>query len=111
MVYVIGVALTLAVLIGLSLAALHLGYQAPRIREQGTPGNLDLAYETAHIPTVLGKRLLLPVPEASTSKCHITAYGAWHAPKRHWLNQPAKALCHSLVLRISVVSRAEPLAG
>ena len=70
MTYVIGVALTLAVLIGLFLAALHLGFQGPRIREQGTPGNLDLAYETVHIPTVSGKRLfawLLPVPGASTS--------------------------------------------
>jgi pimeloyl-ACP methyl ester carboxylesterase len=78
MTYVIGVALTLAVLIGLSLAALHLGYQAPRIREQGTPGNLGLAYETVHIPTVSGKRLfawLLPVPGASTSIIILHGWG------------------------------------
>jgi len=78
MAYVIGVALTLAVLIGLSLAALHLGYQAPRIREQGTPGNLGLAYETVHIPTVSGKRLfawLLPVPGASTSIIILHGWG------------------------------------
>src|SRR4030067_1460687 len=75
---VIGVALTLAVLVGLSLAALHLGYQAPRSREQGTPGNLGLAYETVHIPTVSGKRLfawLLPVPGADTSIIILLGWG------------------------------------
>src|SRR4030067_2151931 len=78
MTYVIGVALTLAVLVGLSLAALHLGYQAPRTREQGTPGNLGLAYEPVHIPTVSGKRLfawLVPVPGASTSIIILHGWG------------------------------------
>jgi len=78
MTYVIGVALTLALLIGLFLAALHLGFQAPRIREQGTPGNLGLAYETVHIPTLSGKRLfawLLPVPGASTSIIILHGWG------------------------------------
>src|SRR3989338_6428982 len=78
MTYVIGVALTLAILISLSLAALHLCYQAPSIREQGTPGNLGLAYETVHIPTVSGKRLfawLLPVPGADTSIIILHGWG------------------------------------
>jgi hypothetical protein len=34
MTYVIGIALTLALLIGLFLAAIYLSFQAPRIREQ-----------------------------------------------------------------------------
>ena len=74
----IGIALALALLIGLFLAALHLGFQAPRIREQGTPGNLGLAYETVHIPSVSGKRLfawLLPVPGASTSIIILHGWG------------------------------------
>ena len=76
--YVIGVALTLAVLIGLFLAALHLGFQAPRRRERGTPGSLGLAYETVYIPTVSGKQLfawLLPVPGASTGIIILHGWG------------------------------------
>lgn len=78
MTYVIGFALALAVLIGLLLAAVHLGFQAPRIREQGTPGNLGLAYETVHIPSISGKRLfawLLPVPGAGTSIIILHGWG------------------------------------
>ena len=79
MTYVIGIALTLTLLIGLFLAAIYLSFQAPRIREQGTPGNLGLTYETVHIPTVSGKRLfawLLPVPEASTSIIILHGWGS-----------------------------------
>jgi pimeloyl-ACP methyl ester carboxylesterase len=79
MTYVIGVALTLALLIGLFLAALYLNFQAPRVREQGTPGNLGLTYETVHIPTVSGKRLfswLLPVPDAATSIIILHGWGS-----------------------------------
>jgi len=79
MTYVIGIALSLTLLIGLFLAAIYLSFQAPRIREQGTPGNLGLTYETVHISTVSGKRLfawLLPVPEASTSIIILHGWGS-----------------------------------
>ncbi len=78
MTYVTGTALTLAVLAGLFLAALHLGFRAPRVRERGTPADLGLAYEAVQIPTVSGKRLfawLLPVPDADTSIIMLHGWG------------------------------------
>ncbi len=77
-IYVTAVVLAMALVVGLFFAALYPGFQAPRLREQGTPGNLGLAYDTVHIPTVSGKRLfawLLPVPEASTSIIILHGWG------------------------------------
>ena len=56
-IYVTAVVLAQALVVGLFFAALYQGFQAPRLREQGTPGNLGVAYDTVHIPTVSGKRL------------------------------------------------------
>lgn len=69
---------SLMLLTGLFLAALHLGFRAPRIRERGTPGDLGLAYETVRIPTVSGKQLfawLLPAPGADSSLIILHGWG------------------------------------
>lgn len=69
---------SLALLFGLFLAALHLGFRAPRIRERGTPGDLGLAYETVRIPTVSEKQLfawLLPAPGTDSSLIILHGWG------------------------------------
>lgn len=76
--YVTGTALTLALLTSLFLVALHLGFRAPRIREQGTPADLDIAYQPAQIPTVSGKQLFgwwLPVANADSSLIILHGWG------------------------------------
>ncbi len=39
------------------LAAIHLGFRAPRLREHGSPADQGLAYQEAWIPTARDKRL------------------------------------------------------
>ncbi|WP_321528526.1 alpha/beta fold hydrolase [Sedimenticola selenatireducens] len=78
MTYVTGTALTLALLASLFLAALHLGFRAPRMRERGTPADLGLAYEAVRIPTASGKQLFawwLPVSAADTSIIILHGWG------------------------------------
>ncbi|WP_029134454.1 alpha/beta hydrolase [Sedimenticola selenatireducens] len=78
MTYVTGTTLTLALLASLFLAALHLGFRAPRMRERGTPADLGLAYEAVRIPTASGKQLFawwLPVSAADTSIIILHGWG------------------------------------
>lgn len=78
MTYLTGTALTLALLTSLFLAALHLGFRAPRIRECGTPADLGMKYEAVKIQTVSGKQLFawwLPVPGADSSLIILHGWG------------------------------------
>lgn len=78
MTYVTGTALTLALLTSLFLAALHLGFRAPRIRERGTPADLGITYEPVQIPTVSSKQLFawwLPVAKADSSIIVLHGWG------------------------------------
>jgi pimeloyl-ACP methyl ester carboxylesterase len=76
--YLVLIALIPAAILLLSLAMIHLGFRAPRIREKGDPDRLGLAFQTVSIPTVSGKRLfgwLLPVPGATTSLVILHGWG------------------------------------
>ena len=76
--YLVIIALIPAAILLLSLAMIHLGFRAPRIREKGDPDRLGLAFQTVSIPTVSGKRLfgwLLPVPGATTSLVILHGWG------------------------------------
>jgi len=78
MTYLTGTAITLALLASLFLAALHLGFRAPRIRERGTPADLGLTYEAVQIPTVSDKQLFawwLPISAADTSIIILHGWG------------------------------------
>ena len=60
------------------LLAVHLGFRAPRIREQGTPGDLGLDHEAIAIPTPAGKQLFgwwLPRPAARSTLVIIHGWG------------------------------------
>lgn len=70
--------LAVTALVLVFLAALHLGFRAPRNREQGTPADRGTAYEAVTIPTVAGKRLaawLLPVAESDSSLIILHGWG------------------------------------
>ncbi|MCW8908306.1 MAG: alpha/beta fold hydrolase [Sedimenticola sp.] len=70
--------LALAALALLLLAALHLGFRAPRNREQSTPADRGIAYEAVSIPTFAGKRLagwLLPVAGNDSSVIILHGWG------------------------------------
>jgi len=74
--YLVIIVLIPAAILLLSLAMIHLGFRAPRIREKGDPDRLGLAFQTVSIPTVSGKWLfgwLLPVPGATT--CLVILHG------------------------------------
>ena len=76
--YLVIIVLIPAAILLLSLAMIHLGFRAPRIREKGDPDRLGLAFQTVSIPTVSGKRLfgwLLPVPGATTSLVILHGWG------------------------------------
>jgi len=76
--YFVTIFLTPAVILLLSLAMIHLGFRAPRIKEQEDPDKLGLAFQTVSIPTVSRKRLfgwLLPVPGATTSLVILHGWG------------------------------------
>ena len=76
--YFVIIVLIPALIILLSLAMIHLGFRAPRIREQGNPNKLGLAFQTVSIPTVSEKRLfgwLLPVPDATSSLIILHGWG------------------------------------
>lgn len=76
--YITGTLLVLTALVLLFLVLLHLGFRAPRIREQGTPADRGMAYQPASIPSVAGKRLsawLLPVAESDSSLIILHGWG------------------------------------
>jgi pimeloyl-ACP methyl ester carboxylesterase len=76
--YLVIIAPIPAAILLLSLAMIHLGFRAPRIREKGDPDRLGLAFQTVSNPTVSGKRLfgwLLPVPGATTSLVILHDWG------------------------------------
>ncbi len=76
--YLVIIVLIPALIILLSLAMIHLGFRAPKIREQGNPNKLGLAFQTVSIPTVSEKRLfgwLLPVPDATSSLIILHGWG------------------------------------
>ena len=76
--YIVIIVLIPAAILLLALAMIHLGFRAPRIREEGDPDRLGLTFQTVSIPTVSGKRLfgwLLPVPDATTSLVILHGWG------------------------------------
>ena len=76
--YLVIIVLIPAAILLLLLAMIHLGFRAPRIKEQKDPDSLGLAFQTVSIPTVSGKRLfgwLLPIPGATTSLVILHGWG------------------------------------
>ena len=69
---------SLAAILLLLLAMIHIGFRAPKVREKEDPDSLGLAFQTVSIPTVFEKKLfgwLLPVPGASTSLVILHGWG------------------------------------
>lgn len=76
MAYLTAITFTLLALSALFLIALHWGFQAPRLREQGTPADQGWKYETVRIPTVAGKQLFAWwLPTAESDRCIILLHG------------------------------------
>jgi len=76
--YLLTLLLSVAVLVLLLLAALHLGFRAPRNRERTTPADRGIDYQAVTIPSVVGKRLagwLLPVDASDSSLIILHGWG------------------------------------
>ena len=70
--------IVLAAIVAIPLGV-HLGFRAPRVREQGSPANYDLAFEEVRIPTVRGRSLfgwLLPAPGARGTLVILHGWGS-----------------------------------
>ncbi len=75
----------LAILLGIvllvvaaTIAAIHLGFRAPRLREQGSPADLGLAFDSVWIPTARDKRLFawwLPAGDAAPTLLMLHGWG------------------------------------
>ncbi len=64
-----------------ALAAIHLGFRAPRIAEEGDPGDAGMRFSQAAIPTKKGRVLhgwLLPAAGGKGAPCVIVIHG-WGA--------------------------------
>ncbi len=71
--------LTILTLLLLFPVILHLSYQAPRIKEKGTPGDLGLTYTQHSIPTVKDKQLFAWHIPADASCCTLVIVHGWGA--------------------------------
>lgn len=70
-------------------------YRAPRIPEHRTPADLDLPYQTTHIPTANGKRLFawfIPLPEGLDNSPAVAVIHGWGGNAGHML--PFASLLH-----------------
>ena len=71
--------IAIVVLLSTALITIHLGFRAPRNREQGTPKDIGIEYRQLHIPTHAGKQLfgwLLPNNNASETLIILHGWGA-----------------------------------
>ena len=76
--YLVAAGLLFFVLALSLLLLIHLGFRAPRTRENGSPGDLGLDYQAVTIPTVSGKQLFgwwLPLPDARATIVIIHGWG------------------------------------
>ena len=71
--------LSIFILLGIFLAVIHLGFHAPRIKEQSTPSDIGLEYEQVQIPTHTGKKLFGWLLTQKTSKETIIILHGWGA--------------------------------
>ena len=68
--------IALAVILGIALIAIHLGFRAPRNKEQGTPKDLSIDYQQVQIPTHAGKQLFgWWLPNARAKETLIILHG------------------------------------
>ena len=68
-----------AIVIGLALIAIHLGFRAPRNKEQSTPKDIGIEYQQVQIPTPSGKQLfgwLLPKPNSHETLIILHGWGS-----------------------------------
>ncbi|WP_022952016.1 alpha/beta hydrolase [Leucothrix mucor] len=68
-----------AIIIGLALIAIHLGFRAPRNKEQSTPKDIGIEYQQVQIPTPSGKQLfgwLLPKPNSHETLIILHGWGS-----------------------------------
>jgi len=62
----------------LLMLSIHLGFQAPRLRETGNPAAFGMDFQTASIPSVAGKRLFawyLPVSGSTSTVILLHGWG------------------------------------
>lgn len=72
-------AIVLALLVGLALIAIHLGFRAPKIKEQSTPSDIGIEYQEVSIPTKTHKQLfgwLLPKENAHETLIILHGWGS-----------------------------------
>lgn len=73
-----GSTLVLAIIIGLFLLLIHLGFRAPRRPETGTPAEMGLPFKQMRMPTVAGKHLFgwfLPAADAAQTVIILHGWG------------------------------------
>ncbi len=75
---------------------LRLAYRAPRTKEQGTPDDLNLPYQTVHIPTLNKKHLFawfIPLPDSVENGPAVAIIHGWGGNAEHML--PFASLLHN----------------
>ncbi len=78
MYYFLASSAIIVTLLLLLMLSVHLGFQAPRLRETGDPAALGMEFQTVSIPTVAGKRLFawyLPVSGSTSTVIVLHGWG------------------------------------